>query len=583
MVTCKKCGFKGEYSGKPCPLCNAKLVLSEEELACELNALCEAVKSKNYETAIKGYRMLAEDGYTEAEKEYAKLLEKGRLVAKDYNLAMEYFYRAAKKNDAYAAYRYSRLKSRESDDISFFWLVYSAVLGCAEAVSDTADEFVKKGYHEDALHFYLVASESGNADAIVRLAEMYCSGTGVPKNEGYAKWYMDKLRLPPIYAIKLAYKLRGAIAKEPPPEPTKRYNATLFRLKKQASDYGFTSAHLKLCNILAERGDTNSIAEVGNALIQGNGCEQNFEQGLRMLTRAAAQNNLFAHISLANLYSSNKYTDKNISRALEHYETAGRLGDADSYEKLGDFYSQGDEIELDFSKALEYYDRALKLGSLSALKKYDGIKEKRIVFFNEALSLEKTLPEKAFSLYTISSDMGHAEATYRLAVLCEFGIGTKKDRKKAFSLYNKAVKLGYYDALLSLGVCYAKGIGTKLDYRQAKDALTKAERLGIIGTNEAIKAIMEQKKKKIGRKYYSVAMRLIHMKKFDSAKTYLDAAAELSYPRAIYTLGCLYEFGMGAPCDKDKAFALYEKAYSLFFRDPRAKYKLSVLRMLKAK
>ena len=94
----------------------------------------------------------------------------------------------------------------------------------------------------------------------------------------------------------------------------------------------------------------------------------------------SVQNHLYQQAPALKIPSSNKYTDKNISRALEHYETAGRLGDADSYEKLGDFYSQGDEIELDFSKALEYYDRALKLGSLSALKKIRRHKRKKNTF-----------------------------------------------------------------------------------------------------------------------------------------------------------------------------------------------------------
>ena len=284
MVTCKKCGFRGEYSGKPCPLCNTKITLNENELQSELQELRTAIKNKEYASAVNGYRILADQGYTEAEKEYAKILEKGQLTAKNYDLAMEYFYRAARKNDAYAAYRYSRLKSRESGEISFFWLVYSAVLGCVEAISQAGDEFSKKGYHEDALHFYSLASENGDTDSTVRLARIYCDGVGTGKNEQYAKWYMDKLKIPPIYAIKLAYRLRGVIAKKPSPLPSKNYDGILFRLKKQAREYEFGPAYLRLCEILAERGDADSITAVGNALIQGNGCEKNFAEGLKMLT-----------------------------------------------------------------------------------------------------------------------------------------------------------------------------------------------------------------------------------------------------------------------------------------------------------
>jgi TPR repeat protein len=45
----------------------------------------------------------------------------------------------------------------------------------------------------------------------------------------------------------------------------------------------------------------------------------------------------------------------------------------------------------------------------------------------------------------------------------------------------------------------------------------------------------------------------------------------------------MYEFGIGAACDKEKAFEIYEEAYALKFRDPRALYKLAVLKMLRSK
>jgi TPR repeat protein len=55
----------------------------------------------------------------------------------------------------------------------------------------------------------------------------------------------------------------------------------------------------------------------------------------------------------------------------------------------------------------------------------------------------------------------------------------------------------------------------------------------------------------------------------------------LGNPKAIYTLGCLYEFGLGLEVNKDYAYALYEDAYRMKFRDPRAQYKLRVLKMVR--
>ena len=131
-------------------------------------------------------------------------------------------------------------------------------------------------------------------------------------------------------------------------------------------------------------------------------------------------------------------------------------------------------------------------------------------------------------------------------------------------------------------MCYAKGYGTKLDFDKAKEWLLKAERYGDSRAQKAIVSLMERKMKKISKQLYSSAMRLIFQKKFKPAKAHLEIAADLMYPKAIYTLGCLYEFGIVVDCNKEKGYALYEQAYSLFFRDPRARYKLKVLKMLKS-
>ena len=60
-----------------------------------------------------------------------------------------------------------------------------------------------------------------------------------------------------------------------------------------------------------------------------------------------------------------------------------------------------------------------------------------------------------------------------------------------------------------------------------------------------------------------------------------EAAHRQGCARATYTLGCFYEFGLGVTCDKDMAYELYEEAFRNKFRDPRASYKLIVLKLIK--
>jgi TPR repeat protein len=58
-------------------------------------------------------------------------------------------------------------------------------------------------------------------------------------------------------------------------------------------------------------------------------------------------------------------------------------------------------------------------------------------------------------------------------------------------------------------------------------------------------------------------------------------ADKLGHACATYTIGCFYEFGLGVECNKDRAYELYEEAFKNKFRDPRASYKLTVLKLIK--
>ena len=128
------------------------------------------------------------------------MLERGDSVPRDLDAAMEYYYMAAEKNDATSAYRYSRLAERTSDKAASFWLLYSAALGCVEAYPALADKLARDGDDELANYYYALSAAYDDTDSIVTLAKRYYNGVGTEQNLPYAKWYMDKLTLPPIHA-----------------------------------------------------------------------------------------------------------------------------------------------------------------------------------------------------------------------------------------------------------------------------------------------------------------------------------------------------------------------------------------------
>lgn len=574
MLTCKKCGYEGSYTGDPCPECGELFALDKNDIAEQRAALARAKEERDHEGIFECYHILADIGETDAEREYAKLIMKGEGGVRDLDLAMSYFYRAAKKNDAHAAYGYSRLVSRASNDTARFWLIYSAILGCEEAYLEVAQEFASCGYQDDAHYFYYLAAACDDVEAIVTMARRYYEGTGVAPCEQYAKWYMDKLRIPPIYAIKLAYKLRHAIAQEPPRATLKNYNGLLRRLAIQAGACGFDTAYIHLSEILSERGDTDAMNVVGMSLIE----KGSVDEGLKLLSRSSSSGNFEAHLKAGELYFCGEAVHQSFKTAVFHFEKAGELGSNVGYERAADILSSDEPSVRDVARAIELYELAYVHGSSEAKEKANRIREERERLYR--LSCE-TDGEESFGAAALSADMGYTPAMLRLAELYLYGRGTSINRQSSYYWNKRAVELSDENGYFPLGKCYEEGIGINRNFKKARELYRKAEIAGDIRAGGAAKNLFERKLVKTANALYSSGMRLLHLCKFKEAFVRLSIAAEVNHPKSMYTLGCLYEFGIGVPCNKERAYALYEDSYTLRFRDPRSRYKLIVLKAVK--
>ena len=182
--------------------------------------------------------------------------------------------------------------------------------------------------------------------------------------------------------------------------------------------------------------------------------------------------------------------------------------------------------------------------------------------------------------------MGHVLAHRELARCYYSGFGTEKDKQRAFHWWKKAVELGDKGSIFTLALCYSRGIGVRLNYARAIELFKRAAELGNKRAASEIVTLYEKKMRKLTRSVYSHAMRLIHMKKFDEAFSLLLRSEDLGYPKAIYTIGVMYEFGLGTRRDKNSAVSYYEKASRdneryRGFRDPSAGYKSRILKIIK--
>ena len=579
MIRCKNCSFINEGVDTKCKICGESLTPTESECAELITTAKFLEKKKNYTEAVEIYRFLANLGITDGEREYASILEGGVLVPKNYELAMEYFHRAAKKNDAYAAYRYSLLAERECDRSSEFWLLFAAFLGARESFVKAAELYSSRGDEVTASYYYSLASDSGDRDSTIIMANRYYEGVGVERDEQYAKWYIEKFAFPPLYAIKLAFKLRSVVSAVPPNPIFTTYKKVLRSLKSQAKKYNIDTAYFRLCSQDAEDETADSLRSLGILYVEGVGTPPDVEYGMYLLERAVSLGSADAAKYLGDMYISEKHFPRDMERVLTYYKRAASLGRSGAYEMLGDIFYEGSLVKPNLAYAIELYELGAREGDAACRDKAHKLHGERENHFMSAKSFEKTNPELTFYHYAMSTAMGYIPSHKELARCFEEGIGTMVDRRAAFNWYRIAHQRGDFDAGAALGRCYARGIGTAYNFKLAVQILTPSATLGNAEAEAELVRLYENKKKNMTRSLYSKAMRLIYMHKPSEAAPLLSLAADLLHPDATYTLGALTEFGLGVAADRQLAESLYRRAMSYGFRDDRHAYKLQILKM----
>ena len=579
MIRCTKCGYVGSYYGINCPSCKEVFALTPEEIEEKIAEIEKAEELKEYELAAEGHHILADMGRTESQKKYAALLEKGDLVPRNLDAAMEYYYMAAEKNDPTAAYRYALLAERTSDKVASFWLAFAAALGCVESYPTFADRLARDGDNELSNFYYALAAAYDDTDSMLTLAKRYYSGTGIEENHAYAKWYIDKL--PPFQAFMMARKLRTVKAEDPgfPKHPD--YNRMVRRLAIKAQDYGYHTAYHALCKILYEKGDIQATMTLGTLYAEGIGCERDIDTALALLASSAASGNAEAYRRMGDMYVAGKLVTRDIDKALECYRAAADLGMTNAYETMGDIFRHGELIPRDVARAIELYDLGAKEGHSTAREKSDTLKDERERLCGIGIQIKYSSPQQSFRAFAISSSMGYVPAYKEVARSFLEGCGIKKSRSQAYLWFEKAVESGDDEALYEYALCYSRGIGTAFNFKRATALLTKAARLGSPEAKAELERLFKNRQKCMLNKAYSQAMTLIYKKQFAEAEEMLRVCLRLGHPKGIYTLGCLNEFGLGIPTNREMAFRLYETAFDLKFRDPKSIYKLRILRMVR--
>ncbi len=586
MIVCKKCGHEGPYEGQLCPQCQTRYTLTQNEVRILLEQTHEARARREVETVTENYRMLADFGVTEAEREYGRHLEEEG----NWEKAAVLYRRAAVAGDAIGAYRFALCNPELDERARRFWLCYASVLGAKESYFPTAETLSHAGDEKMATYFYRLAADLDDTGAMVMLAHRYADGKGCEKNESYAKWYLDKFTIPPIHALRLAYRLRGISSSEPPMPDYECYGEFLQSLRRDAFRYGFFGAEKYLAELLMGKGDieaTMRVVEIYQKeaetedIIKKQKAEKNVISALQL---ASAGGNAEAYLMLGDIYRYGRYgVVKNEKEAMNLYAKAAELSSGDAYLILAEMHLSDEYGKKNIPLAIRLLEEGAKCGSDEAYRRATMLKDEREEAYRRGVARFASDPEGAMRDFALAVSMGYLPAQIKLADCYLKGVVTrgKPDKKTAFRWYKSAYELGVDEAITPLAYCYSRGVGVAFHNRRAIELLKKGIALGDARCKKELDRLCKNRLKKSIRSLHSQASRLLYQHKFDEAFRILSALAKMNEAEAVYFLGACYEFGIGTPMNRPLAYETYRRASELGFADERSGRKAIFLKLVR--
>lgn len=541
----------------------------------------------NIDEGIKWLNVAAEQGHSPSLTKLAdlSLVGLGR-VAKDYERAIRLYKQAIDNSYLEAYYKlacfYLKENRKEEQKTILELLKKSAELNFALSQFKLGQLYEKGKLvpHsiDNAMQYYLHASENGCVQAQVLIANMYERGLVNDPNgvlNAY-KWFRKAAENGSDEAqYKLGYYIENNLidldeldqivnshSKEVVWTKTKQINNSekhsqeafywYFKGAQQGNlDCEFAIAHMYEMGIGVKQNSSESFkwynlaAEHGNPVAQVN-LARTYETGVGVVTdekkalywykKAAEKLEPQALFYLGNLYEFGKSVRQDYKLALTYYVKAADLGNIDAVYKLGQLYYSSYLVAHNLTKSISFFERAAKEGHIEAQKSLVQI------YLGSGDELEPDYP-KAISILKNLVNQKEPSAFYYLGRIYELGDGVKSDLYRAVELYRHGAELLDANSMNALGLLYENG---KCVVKSLKDATfwyQKAAKL------EHVDSMMHL------ANIYCNGIGL--NKNIELAIELFTKASVKGCQKAYLELGKIYEEGIGVEKDFSKALGYY--------------------------
>ena len=259
---------------------------------------------QDHKEAAKWFRLAAEQGEAQAQKNLGIMYDNGRGVPQDYKEAVKWYRLAAEQGEAQAQKNLG--------------IMYYNGRGVSQD-------------YKEAFKWYTKAAKQGNANAFSNLGALYANGQGTKVNFKEAiKWF------------KLAVENGDAQAQK---------NLEIVeKLEKQRIEE----------ERIAAKGDADELFELGWKYRN-----ENEGKAIKWYKLSAKKGNYDAQVNLTNI-ANVAYDDEDYKTALGIYEVLAGAGVKDSQFRLGLMYHLGKGTEVSKKDAVIWYEKASEQGEGSA-------------------------------------------------------------------------------------------------------------------------------------------------------------------------------------------------------------------------
>ena len=514
------------------------------------------------------YLASADQKFSPAYRKIAQLIEEGEAPASFTGRELEYYIKAAERNDIDAIHDVIRFLENDPDRQKelFSWCQRGAQLNDGKCICKLGKlYFYGMGTEMDefkAMNCFRKAETMEIPEAYYFLGLAYYEAKGVvspniQKAEEYFRKAAEAGYSDAIKAIAELYMQSGH---------ENGYEKAIEYLKTIAEGEHADIAYEGLMRIAVEQMNAQDYDDPQNSEL--------YQKALRFET-SGKEAGMTESLSKAfldrgiNLYNIEKYES-----AIAPLLLAAQMGESEAATHLGDLYFYGHGVDTDYEQSYYWFAKAAQRNNAYA--------QYSIAFMYIKGQFVEKDDTQVIKWMKLAAENGYTEAQKNMGEYYYYGsFGCRRDMKEAIKWYEMGAKSNEPTCVFTLGLIYEEGDGVQKNILKAADWYQKGAQAGIpsclynLGKLIINKEISGEEEKgfnliqQAAESGYSFAQNYMgRAYRFGwyvnanpvRATNWFTKAAEQNMPDAMCNLGDMYSYEDGLTIDYEKAFYWYEKA-----------------------